>query len=93
MKQHQKHRERNTCRNTKNSGFSFEFKDLLLIIKAIHKAFWKIFIPYFKDLMIRGLFKDKASPLEIYFLVAVIGSLEVVLIKTIQFIARLLANF
>ena len=85
--------KRNKRRNEKSSGFSFGLGNLFLIGRAAHKAFWEILIPYFKDLAIRGMFKNSASPLEIALLVAVLGSLEVVLLKTIQVITNLLAQF
>lgn len=93
MKQHSQHYKRNKGRKERSSGFSFGLEDLFLIGRAAHKAFWKIFIPYFKDLTIRGLLKNSASPLEITLLVTVLGSLEVVLLKTVQFITNLLAQF
>lgn len=84
----------NKYRNKKRgSGPSLGLKDFLLIGRAAYKAFWEIFIPYLKDLMIRGTSKEKAKPIEIYFLVAVLASLEIAVLKTFQFIGNLLARF
>lgn len=83
-----KKKKRKTSLN-KKSGFSFALK---LLIKAFVKASKTIWFPYLKDLLDR-FFRSDIGTLEMFITFIVMGILEFITIRSIQFTLNTIRKF